>query len=57
VQGPGNTVTVTFANAGVNPVNGVTNASLTNFSLPDGRYTLNIDASQVMAMSAWLFGW
>jgi SdrD B-like domain len=47
VQGPGNTVTVTFLTSGANPVNGVANVSGLNISLPDGRYTLNIDASQV----------
>jgi hypothetical protein len=47
VQGPGNTVVVTFLTSGANPVNGVANVSGLNISLPDGRYTLNIDASQV----------
>jgi Metallo-peptidase family M12B Reprolysin-like/Bacterial pre-peptidase C-terminal domain len=47
-QGPGNTVVLTFLTSGANPVNGVANVSGINISLPDGRYTLNIDASKVM---------
>jgi hypothetical protein len=49
VQSGGNTVTLMFANTGSNPVFGVTNANSSGkgYSLPDGRYTLSIDASQV----------
>jgi hypothetical protein len=56
VQGPGNTVTLHFADTGANPVFGVTsvNSSGKGFSLPDGRYTLTIDASQVTDSSSGL---
>jgi fibronectin-binding autotransporter adhesin len=49
VQGPGNTVVITFLTSGANPVNGVNPPGNpgSNFSLPDGRYTLTIDASKV----------
>jgi hypothetical protein len=46
-QGPGNTVVLTFLTSGPNPVNGVNNVAGMNFSLPDGRYTLTINASLV----------
>jgi Right handed beta helix region len=46
-QGPGNTVVITFLTSGANPVNGVNNVAGKNFSLPDGRYTLIINASLV----------
>jgi fibronectin-binding autotransporter adhesin len=48
-QGPANTVVITFLTSGANPVNGVNNVAGMNFSLPDGRYTLTINASLVTA--------
>jgi hypothetical protein len=50
----GNVVTLTFNTSGSNPVNAVGGAG--NLSLPDGRYTLNIDASQVMGVGGKLDG-
>src|SRR5205807_2377590 len=45
----GNVVTLTFDNSGPNPVNGVINyLGVGHYSLPDGRYTLTIDASKVI---------
>ena len=50
----GNTVTLTFANSGANPIFGVGGAG--NLSLPDGRYTLNVDLSQVTGSQSGLQG-
>jgi parallel beta-helix repeat protein len=48
-SGGGNTVTLLFATGGPNPVDGVADGGFygKGASLPDGRYTLTIDASQV----------
>jgi hypothetical protein len=44
----GSVVTLTFLTSGANPVNGVGGNGI--FSLPDGRYTLTIDHTQVMGV-------
>jgi predicted outer membrane repeat protein len=50
----GNTLTITFASSGPNPVNGEGGAG--NLSIPDGRYTLNIDLTQVTGNQSGLQG-
>lgn len=51
--GPTNTVTLTFATTGVEPIFGVNNVyptppnSFVGYSLPDGTYNLAIDGSQI----------
>jgi hypothetical protein len=50
----GNVVTLTFNNAGPNPINGVGLPNVVGnpptMSLPDGRYTLTIDHTQVVGL-------
>jgi hypothetical protein len=50
----GNVVTLTFNGAGVNPIFGVGGSG--NLSLPDGRYTLTIDANLMGVSGAKLDG-
>jgi CSLREA domain-containing protein len=44
----GSVVTLTFLSSGANPINGVGGNGI--FSLPDGRYTLTIDHTQVVGV-------
>jgi hypothetical protein len=44
----GSVVTLTFLTSGANPINGVGGNGI--FSLPDGRYTLTIDHTQVVGI-------
>jgi hypothetical protein len=50
----GNVVTLTFNSTGSNLINGV--GGVGNLSLPDGRYTLTIDATQVFGVGGALDG-
>jgi hypothetical protein len=56
----GNVVTLTFNNSGPNPINGVGLPNVVGnpptMSLPDGRYTLTIDASKVTGVNGALDG-
>jgi hypothetical protein len=52
----GNVVTLTFNTSGANPIDGVGGGVGNGVSLPDGRYTLTIDASQVMGVGGKLDG-
>jgi hypothetical protein len=56
----GNVVTLTFNNAGPNPIDGVGLPNVVGnpptMSLPDGRYTLTIDASKVTGVNGALDG-